>query len=850
MRKIICLILSVCLLLACNEPRTTLNFNRDWHYLQGDPEGAAGEGFDDTSWSEVGLPHSFSIPYFLSKDFYTGYGWYRKHFSLNKVEGFVGLEFDGVFQEAEVFINGKRAGYHAGGYTGFSVDISKFVREGDNLVAVRVCNLWRPRIAPRGGEHVFSGGIYRDVRLVEKNLAHIDWYGTFVTTPELADNKGEGSRVCVRTDIVNSGSKEGNFRLVSRILNPKGKEIAQTEQDFTVEPGGKKTIEQNTDTVRGPELWGPKSPALYTLESLLYQGSKLIDKETTGFGFRYFEWTADNGFFLNGEHYPIHGANVHQDQAGWGDAVTRAATGRDVQMIKDAGMNFIRGSHYPHSPAFSDACDRTGILLWSEAPFWATAGPKVDGYWTASAYPIVEEDIPGFEGSILQQLEEMIRIHRNHPSIVAWSMCNEPFFTAPGTMDGVRDLLQKLVARSHELDPTRPAATGGVQRPLGDERIDKYGDIAGYNGDGGTIADFLNPGIPNIVSEYGSKAEDRPGQYDPNWGDLSRGDSWKGFEWRSGQSLWCAFDHGSIFGSGMAKMGMVDYFRIPKRAWYWYREHNLGIAPPQWPTDGKASKIRLEASKYKDIATDGTDDAFILITMLDASGQEVTDCPTVELRVVSGPGEFPTGSSITFSRDSDISILDGKTGIAIRSYQSGTCIVEARAEGMEPTRIKLQFTGGPAFKAKGAKPLERPYVRYISSASESLQSFGHDNPTFASSSAEGHLGGYATDGKPETFWSPSPDDSAATWTLDTERSLVPSEVHIHFLSEDSYLYLVESSADNSTWTTLSENKASLKDETTKLPDGSRPMRFLRLRFLPGSATPRLSEVEILGRITR
>ena len=115
------------------------------------------------------------------------------------------------------------------------------------------------------------------------------------------------------------------------------------------------------------------------------------------------------------------------------------------------------------------------------------------------------------------------------------------------------------------------AAVGGAQRPLGDDRIDKIGDVAGYNGDGANIADFQQPGIPSVVTEYGSTLAERPGKYMPGWGDLARDEGWKGREWRSGQAIWCGFDHGSIFGESMARLGIVDYFRLPKRSWYWYR---------------------------------------------------------------------------------------------------------------------------------------------------------------------------------------------------------------------------------------------------------------------------------------
>ena len=149
-----------------NFSRRTENINRAWKYYKGDLANASSPNVDDSEWENIGLPHSFSIPYFLSKDFYVGYGWYRKTFVVEKTEltnkkNF--LEFEGVFQEAEVFVNGMLAGTHKGGYTGFSIDISDLLTVGKNLVAIRVKNLWRPDLAPRAGEHTFSGGIYRNV---------------------------------------------------------------------------------------------------------------------------------------------------------------------------------------------------------------------------------------------------------------------------------------------------------------------------------------------------------------------------------------------------------------------------------------------------------------------------------------------------------------------------------------------------------------------------------------------------------------------------------------------------------------------------------------------------------------
>ena len=160
---------------------------------------------------------------------------------------------------------------------------------------------------------------------------------------------------------------------------------------------------------------------------------------------------------------------------------------------------------------------KLGVFFWSENCLWSLGGFRGDGNWFASAYPTNSADEPEFEASVKASLRDMIRIHRNHPSVIVWSMSNEPFFTPDPVMPKLRKFLAELVAYSHELDPTRPAAIGGCQRG----EIDKLGDIAGYNGDGASLPEYQNPGIPSMVSEYGSTVTHRPGTYAPGWGDLA-----------------------------------------------------------------------------------------------------------------------------------------------------------------------------------------------------------------------------------------------------------------------------------------------------------------------------------------
>jgi hypothetical protein len=821
-------------------PRLELSLNREWKFSLGDFAGAETPGFADETWSLVGLPHSFSEPYFLSPEFYTGYGWYRKHLTLpregKQKRSF--LEFDGVFQVAEVFVNGRAVGRHQGGYTGFTFDITEFVRKGDNILAVRVNNFWNPELAPRAGEHVFSGGIYRNVRLVMTEPLHVTWYGTFVTTPRVSVESGA---VNVKTEIRNDAATEKKCTLESDVVDADGQMVATVRTPHSVAPGAVLTFDQDTPDIANPRLWSPSHPNLYTLVTKVFDGKKLADTYKTPFGFRWFEWTADHGFFLNGDHYYFRGVNAHQDHAGWGDAVTDEGFQRDLMLIKDAGFDFVRGSHYPHAPAYADGCDRLGLLFWSENCFWGTASFK--NPWGASAYPPEPEHQSGFEESVKASLREEIRIFRNHPSIVVWSMGNEAFFTAPSTLPRVRQFLKDLVALAHQLDPTRAAAIGGAQR--GD--LDKLGDVAGYNGDGARL--FLNPGIPSVVSEYGSTVSDRPGRYEAGWGDLQT----EQYAWRSGQALWCAFDHGSIAGH-FGEMGMVDYFRLPKRQWYWYRNEYRRIQPPAWPLPGTPASLRLTADKTFILGTDAIDDSQLVVTVFDADGRPVSNSPEVTLAIESGPGEFPTGPAITFGPDSDIAIRDGQAAIEFRSYYGGKTVIRAHSSGLKDAVLTIVTGGSPLFDShKTPAVATRPYVRFSTAQQTTLQqTLGQDGPTRAASEAPGRPARLANDGKDDTFWSAANDAAGAWWEVDLERLCVIQQARITFPSAGNYRYRIETSDDRQKWRLAVDESQTL--ETTQVRCDSCAAntggRFVRITFagLPPNTLPRISEVRIIGNI--
>jgi hypothetical protein len=772
--------------------RQRMLIDSDWRFVLGDVQGAQAVRLDDASWQRVGLPHSFGIPYFGSSKFYIGYGWYRKHILLKHIASGqrMAIEFEAAFQDAEVFVNGQRVGEHLGGYTGFSMDITKELHGGDNVIGVRLNNNWNPQLNPRAGEHNFNGGIYRNVYLVTTSDLHVDWHGTFVTTPGLAK---AGGPVHIATDIRNDSERERHFLLITDILDAAGRKVSTAQSVESVPANTTTTFQQQTPLVPEPALWSPQHPNMYSAHTHVLDGKRVVDDYVTPFGFRWFRWTADQGFFLNGEHFFFHGANAHQDHAEWGDAVTNAGIKRDVRLIKEAGFTFIRGSHYPHSPVFADECDRLGVMLWSENSFWGTAGAK-EGFWTASAYPPDEKDQKPFEENVRRSLAEMIRINHNHPSIVAWSMGNEDYFANRAVLPQVRTFLAELVQETHELDPTRPAAIGGVQRG----QIDHIGDVAGYNGDGARL--FMNSGIPNAVTEYGDFNSVRPGPSEPVWGDIKGQPE---YAWRSGVVLWCAFDHGSIF-LGEGTMGIVDYFRLPKAQWYWYRNTNTGVAVPEPAKPSTASQLALTTDIPGPIRADGTGDVQVIVSVEDASGKRISNTPPVKLEIVSGPGEFPTGRSIQFAPDSDIVIRDGEAAIEMRSYQSGEIHVRATLPGLKPAIITIGAEGGPPFKP-GVTPVaaERPVISY---GGERLQVLGQqgdvslDRPTDSSSNIDDHTSRFANDGDQNTYWQPAPTATGDVWwQVDFEHRCDVRSVRFSLGTPAAYGYAIQSADEAGNW---------------------------------------------------
>jgi len=454
-------------------PRQVVDFNFDWLFHRGDVAGAEAADFDDGAWRKLRLPHDWSIEQDIDRDapagggggyFPTGIGWYRKHFQAPNLSGGrrVWIEFDGIYEDSTVWINGRELGFRPYGYIGFRYDLTPHLVAGDNVITVRVDNANQPN-----SRWYTGSGIYRNVRLVTVEPLHIGPWGVYFTTPETTD---EEAKAVVRTTVLNtSGQAAGNAMLRTILLDPEGREVARAESPLSVGAADETTVEQSL-TVDNPKLWGVDTPHLYSLRSVVLAGGKPSDAVDTPVGIRHIEYSPTQGFLLNGERIKMQGVNLHHAAGGVGAAVPRRVWQRRFATLKSLGVNAIRTAHNPMAPEFLDLCDEMGFLVMDEL-FDEWQGGKREQAYHVHFDQWWERDAVDF-----------IRRDRNHPSVVMWSAGNE--IGEQSSPEGHRVLAQ-LVEVFHREDPTRPVTTGNDHiaadgRSATPEFLNTL-DIVGYN---------------------------------------------------------------------------------------------------------------------------------------------------------------------------------------------------------------------------------------------------------------------------------------------------------------------------------------------------------------------------------
>ena len=454
-------------------PRQRLSMDYGWTFTRGDAPGADRPEYDDSGWRRLDLPHDWSIegPYdsaaaTTGRGGYlpTGIGWYRRTFTLppGPSDRHTSIEFDGVFENSDVWINGRHLGHRPYGYIGFAYDLTPHLVEGRNVVAVRVDNSNQPN-----SRWYTGSGIYRHVWLTLTDPLHVGHWGTFVTTPEV---NSAAARVSARIRLENDSyiSRRGTARSV--ILAPSGVEVARTETPFALATGEGSELEQEF-RIPAPQLWSLESPVRYTLRTTLVDASgEIADATDTPFGIRHIAFDSDRGFLLNGERVKMLGVNLHHDGGPVGAAVPEAVWERRLRKLREMGVNAIRTAHNPPAPEFLDLCDRLGFLVMNEAFDEWTHGKVEYGYHRY------------FEEWHERDLADFMRRDRNHPSVVMWSLGNE---IGEQHAPGGHEVLAKLVEIAHREDPTRPVTTGNDHIYADDgaatvEFLDLL-DVVGYN---------------------------------------------------------------------------------------------------------------------------------------------------------------------------------------------------------------------------------------------------------------------------------------------------------------------------------------------------------------------------------
>jgi beta-galactosidase len=528
--------------------RTLHDFNHGWLFAARPLPLDA----DDSLFDPVTIPHTnILLPHHnFDNAEYQFISTYRKRFHLpeDRAGRFVYIDFDGAMTAATVWLNGHRLGEHAGGYVPFSFDLTPFLHENaENTIQVELDSTERPDIPPNGYvvDYLTFGGIYRDVRLRLVEPAHID--GIFAKPKNVLTHPALD--VDLRLRNLRGEIRECRLRVA----------LEEDERDFQYETpiflpaGGNYNATVEMPPLRDIQLWTSDQPKLYTLNVYLYNGHTLLDHAWTRIGFREAVFK-DDGFYLNGERFPLRGLNRHQTYPYIGGAAPARLQRRDADILKyELGVNIVRTSHYPQSPHFLDRCDEIGLLVFEEIPGWQFIG---DSDWKAL---------------VLRDVEAMITRDRNHPSIILWGVRINESPDDDALYAATNDL-------AHRLDPTRQ--TGGVRNFNTSRKLE---DVFTYNDFSNTIIDPVV--TPYLVTEFNGHMfptktwDNELKQIEHALRHARIQDRALAVPGVSGAIGWCAFDYNTHreLGSGdrICYHGVSDIFRLPKFAADFYASQGL-----------------------------------------------------------------------------------------------------------------------------------------------------------------------------------------------------------------------------------------------------------------------------------
>jgi beta-galactosidase len=608
MNRLILLGAMLCLLSGCGAsgpfgPQRDRIISDNWKFIREDVRNGQSLSLDDSKWQRVDLPHSWNgmDGQDGGNNYYRGPGWYRKKLALSHEElsKSLFLRFEAASMVADVYVNGQRAGSHRGAFGAFCFEITHLVRAGDNIIAVRVDNSRQQDVPPLSGDFTISGGLYRDVHLLSLNplsISPTDDASPGVYLKQTKVSK-ESADVEIVTKLRNASYNPTDATVECVIRSANGMPVARQTVSQQVPRMGEADAVAHV-TVAHPVLWNAKrdrEPYRYWATITVMRNDRVVDEITQPLGLRYFSVDPENGFFLNGEPYSLHGVNIHQEWPNQGWAIKSNQIDENYKLVNELGATVVRMAHYQHPEYEYNVCDREGLIVWAELAMVNRVEPTKEFFDDAK-----------------QQFRELIKQNYNHPSICFWSMYNE--LIPPRQRNNAQEeLLAELNDLAHELDPTRPT-TGAV---WGEENLSMdYApnwrmDVTGINryygwyyGSNDQWTQWLGriheiKKRPVAISEYGFGGSIHQHELNPTTRPAAKG-PWHPEEWQAiaheqtypqlkaqpwlwGTFIWCMFDFASDGrregdAAGINDKGLVTHDRKTRKdAFYYYKA--------QWSTD-------------------------------------------------------------------------------------------------------------------------------------------------------------------------------------------------------------------------------------------------------------------------
>ncbi|WP_328222503.1 MULTISPECIES: glycoside hydrolase family 2 protein [unclassified Streptomyces] len=595
-------------------PRVRIDLNKGWRFVREDVSGAENPGFDDSGWASINTPHTWNAVDGADggNNYHRGVGWYRRRYTVpSELAGKrLYLQFAGVNQVADVWVNGTYLGQHKGGYSRFRFGVTGvLVAGGDNVIAVKVTNARDTNIAPVSADYTFEGGIYRNVSLWAIDNLHVrmeDYAGPGIYLRQ-SNVTAASATVTVTTKLWNDSSTTRSVVVRSVIADKSGTVVAESSSTAQALAAAAGAEIRQTLGIDRPRLWnGLADPYLYSASVEIHDvtagADRIADVVTERLGLRSVAVDADTGFHLNGSHLGLHGVNLHQERAVKGWAVTDADHTQDFDLIRELGANAIRMAHYQHDQKDYELADERGLIVWAEIPLVNSV-----------------TDSPAFTASTQNQMRELIRQNYNHPSIVFWGIGNE-LTDYNGT--ATNRLLASLAGIIEAEDPDRLSTYAVRGEDPDNAQAGLHTRTTGFNkyygwyygskdGDLGAWADNLHANSPSrkiAMSEYGVGASTT--QHALNPPKPAPGGSWHPEEYQAlfheaawkqlaarpymwGSFVWAMFDFASDGRNegdrpGINDKGLVTRDRqIRKDAFYWYKANwastpTLHITSRRW----------------------------------------------------------------------------------------------------------------------------------------------------------------------------------------------------------------------------------------------------------------------------